>query len=438
MIVVDQALERREAEGRPVRVGLVGAGYMGRGIALQILTAVPGMRLAAVSNRHVAEARTAYETASEEPTIEVSSTGRLEDAISRGQHAVTEDAMLLARAGNVDVLIEATGTIEFGARVVMEAIRHSKHVVLMNAELDATLGPILKVHADRAGVVITNADGDQPGVIMNLLRFVRSIGLRPVLAGNMKGLQDPYRTPATQEEYARKHNQKPRMVTAFADGTKISMEMAVVANATGFRAGQRGMYGPRCDDVREAAPLFPREQLLDGGIVDYVLGAEPAGGVFVIGHEDDRIQRQYLHYYKMGDGPFYVFHTPYHLCHFEAPLTAARAALFDDAAIAPGGGPVCEVITVAKQDLPEGTALDGIGGFHSYGVLDNAEPVNEAQLLPMGLSEGCTLRRAVSQDRAITYDDVVLPDGRYSDELRAEQLSHFADGPVTTPLQGSS
>jgi predicted homoserine dehydrogenase-like protein len=323
------------------------------------------------------------------------------------------------------VIVEITGTVEFAAKVVIDAIKNGKHVVAMNAELDATLGPILNVYAKRNGVVYTNSDGDQPGVIMNLYRWVKSIGCKPLLAGNMKGLQDPYRTPETQKSYAAKFKQKPKMVSSFADGSKISFEMAVVANATGLRAGQRGMYGPTCSHVNEAVNLFPMDQLLNEGLVDYVLGAEPPGGVFVIGFNDDPIEQQYFNYYKMGSGPLYVFYTPYHLCHFEVPLSVARAALFEDAVVKPLGGPVCDVITVAKCDLNAGDRLDGIGGFASYGMLDNSEVCQLENLLPMGLSEGCRLKRDLQKDQPITYRDVELPKDRFCDRLRIEQDQCF-------------
>jgi predicted homoserine dehydrogenase-like protein len=307
----------------------------------------------------------------------------------------------------------------------MKAIENKNHVVLMNAELDATIGPILKVYADRAGVIITTSDGDQPGVIMNLYRYVKSIGFKPVLAGNMKGLQDPYRTPETQKGYAEKYKQKPQMVTSFADGTKISMEMAVVANATGLKAGKRGMYGPRCGHVNDAANLFPMDQLLNGGIVDYILGAEPAPGIFILGYNENPIQQQYMNYYKMGDGPIYVFYTPYHICHFETPITVARVVLFKDAAAAPIGKPVCDVITAAKRELKAGEMLDGIGGFTCYGMIENSDVSRTEDLLPMGLSEGCHLRRDIPKDHTITYADVELPPGRLADKLRAEQNAYF-------------
>jgi predicted homoserine dehydrogenase-like protein len=188
MIIVDKALEKRDQEGNPIRAAMVGAGYMGRGIALQIVTATTGMKLVAISNRTLLEAERAYRQAGVDSVRAVETVAQLEAAVAQGQYAITDDAMLLCQAGNIDAVIEVTGTIEFGVHVALKAIEHGKHVILMNAELDATIGPILKVYADRTGVVITNSDGDQPGVIMNLYRFVKAIGWQPVLAGNIKGL----------------------------------------------------------------------------------------------------------------------------------------------------------------------------------------------------------------------------------------------------------
>lgn len=429
MIIVDQALERREAEGTPIRVGMVGAGFMARGIALQLLQAVPGMELVAIANRRLEGAERAFAEAGVQEVRPVTSTTHLEQAIADGQRAVTEDPQLLCEAGNLDVLVEVTGAVEFGARVAMQAIRHGKHVVLMNAELDGTIGPILKVYAEREGVVLTNADGDQPGVIMNLYRFVKGIGVRPVLCGNIKGLQDPYRNPTTQEDFARKWGQKPHMVTSFADGSKISFEQAIVANATGMRVAKRGMHGPTVEagtPIQEAAGWYPMEDLLEGpGIVDYVVGASPGPGVFVLGTHDHPQQQHYLNLYKLGAGPLYCFYTPYHLCHFEVHNTIARAALFHDAAIAPQGPPCVDVIATAKTDLKAGDVLDGIGFYMTYGECENADVVQRERLLPMGLAEGCRLKRDIPKDQALTYDDVELPEGRLCDELRAEQNAHF-------------
>lgn len=429
MIIVDKALEKRQAENNPVRVGMIGAGFMGRGIALQIQRYVKGMELVAIANRHLDGAVKAFQGAGVESAAVVETQADLESVIAKGGHAVMEDALMLCRADNVDVVIEVTGAVEFGAHVALTAIQHRKHVILMNAELDGTIGPILKVHADRAGVVVTNADGDQPGVTMNLYRFVRSIGVKPVLCGNIKGLHDPYRNPTTQEGFAKKWGQKPHMVTSFADGTKISFEQAIIANATGMRVARRGMFGPTVaagTHIREAIGSYPVQEILQGsGIVDYVVGAEPSPGVFVLGTHDDPVQQHYLNLYKLGEGPLYCFYTPYHLCHFEVPLTAARAVLFHDAAISPMGRPYVDVIAAAKIDLKKGQTLDGLGYYMTYGLCENSDTVIRENLLPIGLAEGCILKRDIQKDQVLTMDDVEFPVGRLCDQLRREQDNLF-------------
>ncbi len=429
MIIIDKALETRCRENNPIRVAMIGAGFMGRGIALQIQNSVPGMELVAISNRNLNNAKRAFEEAGVEEISVVETVLQLEDAIKKGKKTVTENAMLVCTAEGIDAVIEVTGTVEFGAEVVLKAIENNKHVIIMNAELDGTIGPILKIYADKAGVVLTNADGDQPGVIMNLYRFVKSIGVKPVLCGNIKGLHDPYRNPTTQESFARKWGQKPHMVTSFADGTKISFEQAIVANATGMKVAQRGMYGPTVPTgtpLAEAIKLYPLESLLNGpGIVDYVVGAEPGPGVFVLGTHDHPIQQHFLNLYKLGEGPVYCFHTPYHLCHFEVPMTVARAVLFKDAAICPIGGPLVDVIATAKIDLKSGQVLDGMGYYMTYGQCENSDIRSKNNLLPIGLAEGCKLKKDIPKDQVLTFDDVELPNDRLCDELWEKQNNYF-------------
>ena len=430
MIIVDTALRRREAEGRPIRVGMIGAGFMARGIANQIVNSVPGMRLAAIANRTIANAERAFHEAGA-GSLRVRNVGELEGAIAAGRAAVTHDPDLLTHAQSNDCLIEVTRAIDDGARVTLRAFEHGKHVVSMNAELEGTLGPILRQYADRAGVIYTASDGDQPGVEMNLYRHVVGIGLTPLVLGNIKGLQDPYRTPETQRGFAEKWGQKPEMVTSFADGTKISFEQATVANATGMRVLRRGMsngleWPGHVDDL---ARHYDDEELRRiGGAVDYVVGAKPNPGVYCLAAHDDPKQRHYLNLYKLGEGPLYSFYTPYHLCHFEVPFSVARVVLFGDAVMQPSAGLMVEVITIAKTDLPAGTVLDGIGGYHAYGTAENADVAAREALLPMGLSEGARLRRAVRRDEAIARADVDLPEGRLADRLRAEQDARFAAG----------
>jgi predicted homoserine dehydrogenase-like protein len=428
MIIIDRALQARAAAGNPIKVGMIGAGFMGRGIANQIVNSVPGMELVAISNRQIDAAKQAYSEAGIEDIQIVASVSELEDAIALGKYAVTEDAKLLCHAEGIEAIIEVTGAVEFGAHIVMEAIAHRKHVIMMNAELDGTIGPILKVYADKAGVILSACDGDQPGVQMNLYRFVKSIGLTPLLCGNIKGLQDPYRNPTTQEAFAKRWGQKAHMVTSFADGTKISFEQAIVANATGMKVAQRGMLGyDFSGHVDEMTQMYDVEQLKQlGGIVDYVVGAKPGPGVFVFATHDDPKQRHYLNLYKLGEGPLYSFYTPYHLCHFEVPLSVARAVLFGDAVMSPLAGPLVDVITTAKIDLKAGETLDGIGYYMTYGQCENSPIVQEQNLLPIGLAEGCRLKRDIPKDQVLTYDDVYLPEGRLCDQLRSEQNTYFA------------
>ena len=423
---VDTALREREAESNPIRVGMVGAGATGRAIALQLGTPVPGIRLVAIANRTPAHGERAFREAGVTDWGRAGSAREAEAVIARGTPVLTDDPSVLTACDAIDVLVEVTGTVEAAAHVVLEAFDHGKHVVLVNAELDSLLGPILKVKADRAGVVVTHTDGDEPGVAMTLFRYLRSLGLRPVAAGNIKGMVDYYRTPETQRAFAEKHDQDARKVTGFADATKLSMEATVLANATGFHAGRRGMYGPACEYVREMAHLLPADQMLSTGLVDYALGAAPHTGAFVIVHEESPFKKVQLAYYKLGDGPFYVFYTPYHLPHIQIASTIGRAVIHHDPTVAPIAGPVCEVVTVAKRDLKAGERLDGIGGFCTYGLIDNAATARTTAALPISLSEGCVLRRDVSKDEMISLDDVEEPPrDRLVEELWREQNARW-------------
>ncbi|MEQ3549096.1 SAF domain-containing protein [Pseudonocardia nematodicida] len=427
MLILDTALAKRAAENRPIRVGLVGAGFQGRGLVNQITNSTPGMDVVAIANRTVPTAVRAYTEAGLTP-VEVSTTAEVDAAIAAGTPAVLGDAFALLAAENIDVLVDVTGAVEFGAHVTVAAIERGLPVVTMNAELDGTVGPLLAEKARKAGVVLTGADGDQPGVQANLLRFVKGIGVTPLVAGNIKGLQDEYRTPTTQKAFAEKWGQDPAMVTSFADGTKVSFEQAIVANAFGFTVGKRGMYGrDHAGHVDELTKAYDVDELRAlGGVVDYVVGAKPGPGVFVLGTHDDPKQQHYLNLYKLGEGPLYSFYTPYHLCHFEVPNTIVRAVDFADAALTPPAGQHVDVVATIKQDLKAGHTLDGLGGYDTYGVAEASAVTRSERLLPMGVAEGCVLTRDVAKDEVLTYADVTLPPGRLIDALREEQEKLFS------------
>jgi predicted homoserine dehydrogenase-like protein len=427
MIIVDTALKAREAEGRPIRVACVGAGFMGQGLTNQIVNSVPGMRMVAAYSRRGQRAIDMFAYAGREGAVAATTQGQVEDAIAAGTPVVTEDIFLLTRSPQIDVLVDVTGSVEFGARFVLDAFQHGKDVVLMNAEIDATIGPILQTYAAKYGAILSASEGDEPGVQMNLYRWVKGLGLTPRVMGNIKGLQDPYRNPDTQRGFAERWNQNPAMVTSFADGSKISFEQAIVANATGFKVQSRGMSRglEYRGDVMKIGSLYDIDEVRRlGGIIDYVVGT-PLTKVYCLAEHPDPKQQHYLNLYKMGEGPLYSFFIPYHLVHFEAPNAIARAVVFRDSVAKPLAGPVVEVCAVAKRDLKAGEILDDYGMFMTYGEAVNVEEMSGGRYLPEGLVEGCKLLRDVSKDAVITYDDVRLPPDRLADQLRAEQYRFF-------------
>jgi len=427
MVIVDNALKAREEQGKPVRVGMIGAGFMGQGLTNQITNSAPGMRMSAVYNRHINKAYHVYQYSGLTDIVEATSQSQFDEAVSQGKPVVTEDAFLIARSPHIDVLVDVTGSVEFGAQVILEAFKHGKDVVLMNAEVDATIGPILQEYAKKYGVILSACEGDEPGLQINLYRWVKGLGLTPRVMGNIKGLQDPYRNPTTQKGFAEKWGQNPAMVTSFADGSKISFEQTIVANATGFVVKSRGMSrgAEYKGDVMQIGKLYDIQEVQNlGGIIDYVVGT-PLTKIYCLAEHPDPKQQHYLNLYKMGEGPLYPFFIPYHLVHFEVPNAIARVVLFRDNIAKPLGGPVVEVCAVAKKDLTAGETLDDYGMYMTYGEAVNADEMCAKHYLPEGLVEGCKLKRDIKKDQVITYEDVDLPPNRLGDRLRAEQYKRF-------------
>ena len=417
MIIVDTAIAKRLESGKPIRVGMIGAGYSAKHIAAQIQNSFPVIHLCAIANRTPENAEAVYRNAGVTDTTNVSSASELEAVIDKGGFAITDNPHALFECGPVEAIIETTGE---------EAIRHGKHTVALNCEMDATVGPLLKAYADEQGVVYSNTDGDEPGVATNLARYVSTIGLEVVGAGNLKGFYDVHRTPETQRAFAEANNQKPHMMTSFVDGTKLSMELTVLANGLGFGVAKRGMHGPACEDVRTCVPEFPADTFRPGhGGVDFLLGASPYTGAFVIGHTEEPMKQDYLKYLKLGEGPLYVFYTPFHLPQLDIPVSVCRAVLLGDAVVAPKDRPYCDAAAIAKRDLKVGETLDGIGGFTAYTLIDNFDTCLAQNLLPIGVSQGCKLIRDVPIYLPITF--FFFYDTAYSeiDTLRREMIERF-------------
>lgn len=427
MMIVDQALARRASDNKPVLVAIVGAGYMARCIAVQIVTANPGMRLVAIANRTLSHAGQVYNAAGIDEFATVSSVRELEQAIAENRFAVTDDPSLVCRAGPIEAVIEVTGHVTSGTVVAYDAIQHGKHVVMLNAEVDGSVGPMLQVYAEKAGVVYTYTDGDEPGVAMNLYRLVESMGCKPMLVGQLKGFLNRYRNPETQREFAATHQVNPQVVASFADGSKLALEATIMGNATGFAPIERGMRGHQLEHVNDMIEKFPLSAFENGGLVEYALGAAPHTGAFVMAYNEHPLRRQLMSYLKMGPGPLHLFYTPYHLPPMQLPHSVARAVLFNDTTISPRGAPTCDTISFAKRDLRAGEVLDGSGGFTCYGVIDRYDVCRRDNYLPIGISLDCKLVRNVAKDQPISYADIELPKGRLCDQLRDEMISHFSD-----------
>jgi predicted homoserine dehydrogenase-like protein len=308
-------LGRLKALDREVRVAIVGAGAMGRGLFYQCCR-TPGIRCVGIADIEIERAEAC--TAMMGRAYAAAGTARdVREALSRGAVAVCGDGMLLAECEGADVLIESSNCIGHAARFAIAALQSRKHLVLMNSEIDLIFGPYLAELAHRNGLVYTSCDGDQHGVLKHLVDDLTLWGFDLVMAGNMKGFLDRYANPTSIVPEADKRNLGYKMCTAYTDGTKLCIEMALLANALGLATPVPGMHGPRAAQVREVFGLLDIEALWrrHGPFVDYVLGAQPDGGVFAIGRCEHPYQQEMMAYYKMGKGPFYLFYRPYHLCH---------------------------------------------------------------------------------------------------------------------------
>ncbi len=427
MILVDTALQKREAENNPIKVAVIGAGIMGQGIINQIIRYSPGIEVVVVYNRTLSKAENAVRSMGIENYAIAESNAQYKSARELQKMVLTQNIDVLCEAYDVDVVIEVTGTIEFATKTILKAFESGKHVLSFNAEIDATIGPILKYKAEQSGVRYTVAEGDQPGVTLNLYRQVKSMGFNPLLCGNIKGLQDRYRNPTTQKSFAAQWNMTPEMVTSFADGTKISFEQACIANATGMKVAQRGMLGYYTDKhVDDMKDLYDIDQMRElGGIVEYAVGAKPGPGVYIYATIEDDFSKKYLKYVKMGEGPLYSFYIPYHLLFFEIANSISRMIDFKDDILSAKNGLVVDVVTTAKVDMEKGEVIDGLGGYKSYGLCENYSISKKENLLPMGLANGCILTKNIAKDQVISYDDIILPEGRLVDVFKNEQSKLF-------------
>ncbi|ETP69644.1 NAD(P)-dependent oxidoreductase [Planococcus glaciei] len=430
MLGINRKLQELEDNGILIKVGLVGAGQMGRGMVSQIENMV-GMRVVITADIQIENVVHAYTKSgvADADIIKTDNPDEAAEAVRNGKVVATTDAQLVTSLTEVDVVVDATGVPDIGAKIAWDAILNKKHIVMLNVEADVTIGPLLKKMADASGVVYTGTAGDEPGAIMELYDFADALGFEVVALG--KGKNNPLNldaNPDTAAEEAARKGASAKMLASFQDGTKTMVEMTAVANATGFLPDKPGMNG-FVSDVKGLPEIFKLKE--DGGqvgnkkIVEYINGIAP--GVFaIVASEKDEVNHE-MQYLSMGEGPNYVLYRPYHLTSLETPISIARAFIYNEATIAPWKGLQAETVTVAKTDLDEGQFLDSIGGFTVYGSILSAAEAKEQNALPMGLVDrNVQLKRAIKKGEIISYDDVVQTKESTIWRLRRMQDDTFA------------
>jgi predicted homoserine dehydrogenase-like protein len=412
-------LERLKSLDRPIRVALIGVGSAGKGLLYQC-GITPGISCVGVADLDVAKAVEAAKTFSR-PYRVVERPGELEDAIAEGLLAICHDGEMLARCESADVLIDASSAIAQGGAFALAGIETGKDLVMMNSEADLIFGPHLMRLAEARGLVYTSCDGDQPACVRRLIDDVQLWGFELVIAGNVKGYLDRYSNPTTIVPEAQKRFLDPKMCASYTDGTKLSVEMALVANAYDLVTMVPGMRGPRAGKITDVFDVFDLESIHESGrpVVDYVLGSRPPGGVFVVGYCDDAYQRGMLGWFPsdVGKGPFYVFERPYHLVHIEAMKCIVEAFLDRDPLLRPAYGFKTNVYAYAKRDLRKGEMLDGLGGYACYGLIENCSDNLGRAGLPICLAEDIALASDVAKDQKIFMDDVIHDPDRLDHRL---------------------
>ena len=421
-------IARRAAARGPVRIGLIGAGEMGTDIVTQV-SLMPGVEiavLAEVRGDHAWAALDIAGPATRDRAVACATRAAAEDAIRAGRMAVTTDSEIACTAAGVDVIIDATGNPGVGAQLSMQAIRHGKHVVMMNVEADVTVGAMLAEEARAAGVGYSLGAGDEPSSTMEIIQFAQSLGYPIVAAG--KGKNNPLRftaKPAEYEEEARLRHMNPRMLVEFVDGSKTMIEMCAIANATGLLPDKPGMHGPEAGPADLAKLLVPASAgglLSREGVVDYSIGKGVAPGVFVVIRAPHPRVKERLHDLKVvGNGEYFTFIRPYHLTSLEVPLTAASLVLRGEPHMVPMAQPVAECGAVAKEPLAPGVTLGKIGEDHYRGWLTTVAHARRERLLPMGLAERAVVTAPIAPGGWLTYDNCRVDETMEIVRLRRQQ-----------------
>lgn len=420
---------RLQSLEKEIRVAVIGIGSIGKGLVYQV-NATPGMKPVAIADIYLNKAIDCAKWLNLDYEV-VNTLADLNYAIQRGKLAVTDKGELIASSGLVHVLIESSNAVLQGALHALKAIQNHQHVVMMNFEAEMMYGPVLLRAAQDEGVVYTCADGDQPTVIKRMIDEIELWGLDIVMAGNIKNYLDRYTDPLKIAPEADKRTLDHKMCSSYTDGTKLCVEMAVLANALNGRTAVPGMFGHRMKHVNEIFNYINFDEVWDRKhpLVDYVLGGEPKGGVFVVAHTADKFQQYTFNWFPpdVGPGPYFIFSRPYHLGHIEAMHCVAEAYLDGTARLQPVHGMRTNVHTYAKRNLKAGDKLDGMGGFNSYGLIENLDDHQQNTGLPILLNDNLVLKRDIAKDERIALEDV-----EYNPQDKAFQLYFQALGRTTT------
>jgi len=419
-------MQARADGGRPIRIGLIGSGEMGTDIVTRVAH-MPGIEIGAISELRLPNALKAVDIAYQEQGHgrEVATISQLNAAMEDRKIAVTDRAELLLESGLIDVIIDATGVPAVGAEIGLRAMEHGKHLVTMNVEADVTIGAYLSAQARRLGVTYSLGAGDEPSSCMELIEFVSSMGHPIVAAG--KGKNNPLDIDAVPDDYrqeADRRNMNVRMLVEFVDGSKTMVEMAAIANATGLVPDKPGMHGPAATLSELSNILVPQKDggvLSRTGVVDYSIGKGVAPGVFVIAEMAHPRISERMEDLKMGKGPYFTFHRPYHLTSLEVPLTCARVVLYGKADMVPLAQPVAEVCAVAKKDLQVGDRLDAIGEYCYRAWIMTVDEARAGRAIPCGLLQDGTVTAPIKKGTLITYDNAAVAPGSKIAELRQRQ-----------------
>jgi len=421
-------LQARNASGRPVRVGLIGAGKFGS-MVLSQARHIEGLHVVGVADLDVGKARASLARVGWPADQYGART--LADAAKTGATCVLDDAAALAACDEIECIIEATGHPIAGVRHALAAIEGNKHVVMVNVEADAMCGPLLAARARERGLVYSMAYGDQPAIICELVDWVRSCGFELTSAGKGMNFEPRYRysTPDTvwgffgwTEEEVAKGDFNPKMYNSFTDGTKAAIEMAAVANGTGLDCPDNGLAFPPAglhDLARVFRPAEDGGRLSRSGLVDIAASQEPDGrevfnniryGVFVTFKAPNEYARACFKQYGLLVDPtgwYGSMWRPFHMIGLETSVSVLSAVLRGEAT---GSSKEFrgDAVATAKRDLVPGEMLDGEGG---YAVWANAIPASKSLAiggLPIGLAHNVRLKRPVAKDSIVRFEDVEL------------------------------